>query len=197
MKLLVVSDIIVPELTEAGLCTDLISGVDLVLSCGDLPPEYLDFLSRKTDAPLFYVLGNHDIRHDNLNIPGCQHLHRRIQTFRNVRFMGLGGSRWYNGGPNQYRESQMQMFLRGLWLSLFLHRGVDVVLTHAPPWGVGDAEDPCHRGFLGFRRFVERYQPLYFLHGHIHKDFKKDDERKSWLKNTQIINCFGAYVLYV
>ena len=197
MKILVVADSIVSELTEKGLRPDLVKGIDLVLSCGDLPPEYLAFLTGKTGAPLFYVLGNHDIRHSHLNIPGCQHIHRRIQSFNNIRFMGLGGSQWYNGGPNQYKESQMSLFLRGLWFSVLLYKGVDIVLTHAPPRGVGDAEDPCHRGFLCFRRFIERYRPAYFLHGHIHREFRKDDDRKSWLKNTLIVNCFGSYVLHV
>jgi len=31
-----------------------------VLSCGDLPPYYLEFLVTVLDVPLFDVRGNHD-----------------------------------------------------------------------------------------------------------------------------------------
>ena len=31
--------------------------IDLILSCGDLPPEYLSFLLGKLNAPLYFVRG--------------------------------------------------------------------------------------------------------------------------------------------
>ena len=33
---------------------------DLVLSCGDLPFDYLEFIVSRLDVPLVYVPGNHD-----------------------------------------------------------------------------------------------------------------------------------------
>jgi Icc-related predicted phosphoesterase len=45
---------------------------------------------------------------------------------------------------------------------------VDVLLTHAPPRGAGDREDPAHQGFEALNRLVGRLQPPLLLHGHIH-----------------------------
>ena len=35
-------------------------GIDLIISCGDLKPEYLSFLATMVPVPLLYVHGNHD-----------------------------------------------------------------------------------------------------------------------------------------
>lgn len=34
--------------------------IDLIISCGDLEPEYLTFFATLCHAPLLYVKGNHD-----------------------------------------------------------------------------------------------------------------------------------------
>ena len=39
----------------------LLEGIDLILSCGDLPASYLSFLTCFTDAPILYIHGNHDV----------------------------------------------------------------------------------------------------------------------------------------
>ena len=41
------------------------SDVDAVISCGDLPIAYLDFLATILSVPLFYVRGNHDESYDD------------------------------------------------------------------------------------------------------------------------------------
>ena len=56
MKLLCVSDIVVPELNDQ-FEPQRLGPVDLVISCGDLPPEYLSFLRHALNAPLYYVHG--------------------------------------------------------------------------------------------------------------------------------------------
>ena len=47
---------------------------------------------------------------------------------------------------------------------------MDVLLTHAPPRGVGDREDPPHQGFEALNWLAGRLQPPLLLHGHIHPD---------------------------
>ena len=39
-----------------------LAGTDLILSCGDLDPDYLQFLVTMAGCPLLYVRGNHDER---------------------------------------------------------------------------------------------------------------------------------------
>ncbi|HJX40620.1 MAG TPA: metallophosphoesterase, partial [Anaerolineales bacterium] len=84
------------------------AGVDLILSCGDLPPEHLAQLSRSLDAPVYYVRGNHDLRLREREPEGLLNLHCRLEQFRGLRLAGFEGSRWYNGGPLQYTEAQMR-----------------------------------------------------------------------------------------
>jgi Icc-related predicted phosphoesterase len=111
-----------------------------------------------------------------------------------LRLLGLEGSRWYNGGPFQYRERQMRALIRGLRWRLWLRGAPHIVLTHAPPLDVGDAADRCHRGFESFHGLVRRYAPRYLLHGHIHRRFHRPEERITRIHETLVINCYGHYV---
>ncbi len=194
MRVLCVSDVIVPQL-ERHFESDLFGKVDLVISCGDLPPEYLKFLRGAFDAPLFYVRGNHDIRYGDTSIMGCINLHGRIIRHGRLKLLGLEGSRWYNGGPAQYTEAQMHRMVWRLRPQIWLKKGVDLIVTHAPPRFIHDAEDLCHRGFRAYRKLIQWCRPRYFLHGHIHANFSDDTQRSTSLGPTQIINCFGHYRL--
>ncbi|SMC22491.1 Predicted phosphoesterase [Desulfacinum hydrothermale DSM 13146] len=195
-RVLTVSDVIDPDL-DPLLDPGRFGPVDMIFSCGDLPPEYLIRLSRSFDLPVHYVRGNHDIRPGAMDRPGLVNLHRRVTIVEGLRVLGLEGSMWYNGGPVQYREKEMQRLLRGLRASLWWHGGVDVVITHAPPRGVGDGEDLCHRGFESFLELIRRYQPAYFIHGHIHRSFADPSERITRLGRTLVINTFGFYLLEI
>jgi Icc-related predicted phosphoesterase len=169
------------------------SDVDLVISCGDLPPEYLSFVRGALNAPLYYVRGNHDIRYTRKPPEGCVNLHGRLVRHGNLRILGLEGSRWYNGGPVQYTEAQMRRIVWWLRPGIWWRGGVDVVVTHAPPRYIHDAEDRCHRGFAIYRKLIQWYRPRYFLHGHIHARFDQDDMRVTIEGDTRVVNCFGYY----
>jgi Icc-related predicted phosphoesterase len=194
MRVLCVSDIVVPQL-DRKFDPDRFGQVDLVISCGDLPPEYLKFLRGALDAPLYYVRGNHDIRYEDTHIMGCTNLHGRIIRHGRLKLLGLEGSHWYNGGPAQYTEAQMVRMVWRLRPQIWLKKGVDLIVTHAPPRHIHDAEDLCHRGFKAYRKLIKWCRPRYFLHGHIHASFSDDTQRSTWLGRTQIINCFGLYRL--
>ena len=69
-----------------------LNGIDLILSCGDLPAEYLSFLATFTHAPVLYVHGNHDDRYE-LNPPeGCFSVDDAVYVHKGIRIVGLGGS---------------------------------------------------------------------------------------------------------
>ena len=48
-----------------------LEGVDLIISCGDLNPNYLSFLTTFAAAPVLYVHGNHDEKYDRTPPEGC------------------------------------------------------------------------------------------------------------------------------
>jgi Icc-related predicted phosphoesterase len=197
MKILSVADTVVKNLLEPVGGGPAIADIDLILACGDLPPEYLSALRHRYDTPLLYVLGNHDLRYGKSPPVGCIHLHQQIVTIGDIRITGFSGSRWYNGNINQYTEKQMAGFIRKMRFSLWRSRGVDLVITHASPRFIHDAEDPCHRGFRVFLEFINKYQPRYFIHGHIHALFENDSERLTRVKSTSVINSYGYHVLEI
>lgn len=171
--------------------------IDVIISCGDLPPEYLSRLAHVFNAPLYYVGGNHDIRYQEKPPQGGSNLHGRLESFGGVRFLGLEGSRWYNGGPYQYTEGQMRSIIRRLRPTLWWQGGIDVVVTHAPPRYIHDTEDLCHRGFKSFRWLIDKYQPDYFIHGHIHRNFADPAERITVVDTTKVVNTYGYCILEI
>lgn len=196
MKILTLSDVVVPELS-GRFDVGPFGGVELVLSCGDLPPEYLSSVRERLNTPLYYVRGNHDLRYRSSPPLGCLDLHQRRVTVGGLRFMGLEGSRWYNGGPIQYREAQMRHMIWRMLPGLWLKGGVDVIITHAPPRHIHDAEDRCHRGFKSYLKLIARFKPRYFIHGHIHAHFSDPRQRQTRIGHTRVINTYGYHILEV
>jgi Icc-related predicted phosphoesterase len=196
MKVLSISD----KLETALMDEDALARypkVDIIFSCGDLAPEYLSHLKRIFNAPLYYVRGNHDIRYQMKPPVGCMDINGKLVQYKGLRILGLEGSRWYNGGPAQYTETQMRKNVRQLRAKIWWEKGIDMVITHAPPRHIHDAEDLCHRGFKVFRRLIGRYQPAYFIHGHIHASFADSEERITIVNRTQVINTYGHFYFEV
>lgn len=196
MKILSVSDRVVSTLYD-NFDAKRFPKVDLILSCGDLPPEYLSYLVASFNAPLYYVRGNHDIRYDSKPPNGCIDLNARLIQSQGIKMLGLEGSRWYSGGPHQYTENEMRKIIRGLRPKIWWQKGVDIIITHAPPRYIHDAEDLCHRGFKSFRWLIDHYCPIYFIHGHIHSDFSDPAERVTRINKTKIINTYGYYIFEI
>ena len=196
MKILTVSDrveSILYDRFDAGRFT----GVNLILSCGDLPPEYLSSLAAKFNVPLYYVLGNHDIRFDSKLPDGCIDLHAKLVNFQGINILGLEGSLWYNGGPHQYTEGQMRKIVRSIRVRAWRKRRIDIIITHAPPRHIHDAEDQCHKGFEIYQWLIDHYSPSYFIHGHIHFNFNDPSQRISIVNKTKVVNSYGYYLFEI
>ena len=196
MKILSISDRVEPFLYDR-FDAEKKPDVDLVLSCGDLPPEYLTFLTTALNVPVFYIRGNHDIRYDAKTPEGCNNIHGKLVQFNGLKILGLEGSRWYNGGPSQYTEQQMKKIIRGLKTGIWWQGGVDIIISHAPLRHVHDAEDRCHRGFKCFHQLISRYAPEYFIHGHIHALFHKPSERITAINKTKVVNSYGHFLFEI
>ena len=83
--------------------------------------------------------------------------------------------------------------LRKLPWQIAKYGGVDIIVTHAPPKGLGDAEDLPHRGFESFVELLDRYRPRYLLHGHVHLRYGRDIQRHHECGETKIINVCEKY----
>ena len=180
---------------------------DLILGCGDLPFEYLEYLRAAAEVPLLYVHGNHDpslrphrvsaylpAEHSASSPPravGCVNLEDRWKDEAGVRIAGLGGSIRYNDGYNQYTQAEMRGRVRRLTRRTRFRRWrdgkpVDIVIAHSPPLDCGDGDDRPHRGFSAFHRLIGRLEPQLMLHGHIHPHGRPRPDRI--IGSTRIVN---------
>lgn len=193
MRILVVADEESPyywDFYESGKLSD----IDLIISCGDLAPSYLEFLVTFANVPVLYVHGNHDTKYDITPPEGCICIDDKIYVHEGVRIMGLGGSMRYREGKYQYTERQMARRVKKMCLKLFFHRGVDILVTHAPAFQLNDGQDLPHQGFRVFRDILDRYRPRFFLHGHVHMNYGRNQKRYDKYENTHVINAYERCV---
>ena len=186
MKILAVSDIESQSLYDY-FSPDKVEGVELIIGCGDLHEEYLEFLVTMMNVPLIYIHGNHD-DHYKREPEGCICIEDDIFVYRGIRFMGLGGSIRYKEGKYMYSEREMRGRIHKLWWKLRRHKGFDVLVTHSPARHINDFDNVTHRGFECFNDLLERYKPKLFLHGHIHRNYGARIPQISEHNGTTIIN---------
>jgi len=196
MKILCISDQIDPLIYSVNI-KERYQDVDLVISAGDLPMEYLEFIVSSLNKPLFFVFGNHNLTalpyyHKNLGSSaslqtiaairsegyGSTYLGFTTRRENGILFAGVSGSIRYNSDIGQYTEHQMKMQLlamvpRLIYNKLRYGRYVDVF---------------C------FLWFIKKFKPRYFLHGHIHL-YDLQAPRVTVYENTTVINVFSNYLL--
>lgn len=161
---------------------------DLILACGDLRKEYLEFLVTMARCPLLYVPGNHDETFTVSPPEGCTCIDGKLYVYKGIRFLGLGGSYRYRQGTYMYTEKQMARRVRRLWPAIQRHRGFDVLVTHAPARHLNDFDSMSHRGFECYRELLTRYEPRFFVHGHIHSCYGTNIPQKTMFGATTVIN---------
>src|SRR2546428_7424636 len=94
----------------------------LVLTCGYLPFDYLEYIVSRVNVPLLYVPGNHDpdlgpgddtfsplrAERPSKGPEGCVNVDGRIVEAAGLRVAGLGGSMRYRPGANQHTHGPMR-----------------------------------------------------------------------------------------
>lgn len=174
-----------------------LDGIDLIISCGDLAPQYLSFLATFTAAPVLYVHGNHDYCYDETPPDGCICIDDKVYVHNGVRIMGLGGSMKYNRGAYQYTEKEMHRRALKMRHKIWFHKGIDIFVAHSPAYKLHDSEDLPHTGFATFLEIMEKYEPKVFAHGHVHANYGRDFKRESVYKNTRVINAYEKYIIEI
>lgn len=195
MKILAVSDI------EAKRYYDyyqpgMLSDIDLIIACGDLRAEYLEFLVTVARRPLLYVHGNHDEKYRR-EPEGCVCIDDKLVKCLGLRILGLGGSYRYRKGKYMYTEHQMKRRIWRLLPSIIRHKGFDILVTHAPARNLNDFDNLPHRGFECFIRLMDKYRPKLFLHGHIHRNYNIGISQKCSYGQTTVINAFEYCVVEI
>lgn len=194
MRILFVSDVEEGWLYE-HYDAERMKGVDLVVSCGDLPAWYLEGIVSLSNVPLAYVRGNHDVAYESAPPLGCVDIDGCLRDFRGLRILGLGGSLRYDDRVYGFSESEMRRRVGIMVLLAQASGGADVVVTHAPVRGYGDKDDFPHRGFKCFDLLLDRLRPRYFVHGHVHREYGSFQRTMEHPYGTTIVNACGSYLL--
>jgi len=204
VKILALSDEVVESLYRPEI-KDRFGDVDLILGCGDLPFFYLEFMVTILGKPLYYVHGNHDKPSQYLSdgriidrAEGCESIEDRVLKLEangaTALVAGLGGSIRYNVGPHQYTQAEMHARVLSLSPALLGNRlrygrFLDILISHAPPWGIHESGDFAHTGFQAFCSVMDRFRPKYLLHGHSHV-YRNDAVTATRYKDTQVLNVY-------
>ncbi len=199
MKILAVSDQEVEQIYNFVPQGEF-SGVDMIISCGDLRYEYLEYLVTMVNVDLFYVPGNHDPDYNTesaaAQAAGCTNLDLRTACSRGLLLAGFGGSIRYRPlAPNQYTQTgaflRAAMLLPSLWRNRLRYgRALDILITHSPPFGVHDDESRAHRGLKAINWLLDWTKARYHLHGHIHFIQSNLARDAVWQETTSVLNVY-------
>lgn len=206
MRILAVADEIDRTLYSAGLARR-VGQIDVIVSCGDLPFYYLEYLAGVLNAPTYFVFGNHGFelehRADEVTIAQPRvgtNLDRRAVNERGVLLAGLEGCMRYNSAPRfQYSEREMRLRAGALVPQLLVNRllrgrYLDILAVHAPPYGIHDLPDLCHTGFKSFLWLMQRFRPQYLLHGHVHA-YNPRQVVATRYGQTNVVNVYPYHVI--
>lgn len=206
MKILAVSDQEVDRIYEL-VPQGHFDGIEIVVGCGDLRYEYLEYLVTLLNVDLFYVPGNHDHEYNpgsrSARAAGCTNLDLGTGRSHGMLLAGLGGSiRYKPNAANQY--SQREAFLRAallipkLWRNRLRYgRALDILVTHSPPYGIHDDDSRSHRGLKAINWLLNWARPRYHLHGHIHYAQSNLAGDAVWQGTTAILNVYPYRVIEI
>jgi len=220
MKLLCISDY-KDSLIYSNNIKERFADIDIVLSSGDLSADYYSYIVSSLNKPLVFVFGNHNLEclkyfrkeYQDIQIGigmetlcpnnkanfGGTYVGGMVKNVKGLLIGGVGGCMRYNRGLNQFTEVGMFFFMlklipKMLWNKIFYGRYLDVLLTHAPPRGIHDLEDQCHKGFKVFLWFMKVFKPKYLIHGHVHL-YDSNKNRKTQYLDTTVINAYKHVVI--
>jgi len=158
MKILAIADRPPKEKIQTILDTH---HIDIVCVLGDLEQLSLFELGGVQDIPKIGVYGNH-CSGAYFEPLGITNVHLKTFDFGGVTFGGFEGCVRYKDDPSatMYTQEEATEMLKDFPY-------VDVMLTHAPPYGINDESDSLsHQGYKALREYLERKKPKYLLHGH-------------------------------
>lgn len=204
MKFLAVSDQEVERIYTL-VAEGHFANVDVILGCGDLPYEYLEYIVTITNKPLFYVPGNHDPKYSRSDkrshAEGGENIDCKVITHKGVIIAGLGGSILYRpDGVNQYTQLEMywrvfRLVPRLFWNQLRYGRMLDVLITHSPPFGIHDDDTTAHKGLKAINWLLKLAKPRYQFHGHTHFYLQNLEANVTESGETTIMNIYPYKVV--
>jgi len=167
----------------------LVKSCEIVVLLGDLFYDWIAEL-KDIDIPIIGVSGNHDSGNPLESI-GAINLHLNTFTHNGIKFGGFNGDMDYvyveNNEP--YYKNPDTETLRNDLQELSSLEPVDVFISHFPSLGTLDIpEITGRRGIKAFREYIDRVNPKYHFHGHMHKP-------ATTLVNKTEVTCVYPYLI--
>ena len=160
---------------------------DLLIDCGDISIfenelEYLVSRIAELGKKCLIIHGNHESsgrfaeackEHKNIIF-----LHNNVQRIGKYLFFGWGG------GGFSLRDKAFEEAAKKSMTDLRKDDKI-ILLTHAAPYGTDvDYLFGEHAGNKSIRKFIEKYNPIIALCGHLHENNGKSDK----IASTKVIN---------
>ena len=143
---------------------------DVILCAGDISvfEAHMDKILDKLNQigkPVLMIHGNHEMKEQLkdmcMDLENIVFLHRGLYEKDGVSFIGFGG-----GGFSRMDEEFEEFVAK---VKPHLKKKI-VLMTHGPPFETNlDSLYDSNTGNKSYRRFIEKYQPLLAVSGHIHE----------------------------
>ena len=163
MQILAIADNVENWLSDAEMRC-MAEESDVVITLGDMYGCDLDKVT-VPGTPVVGVYGNH-CRPDYISALGgveCAGSKYSIAAVSNTVLgttLGVNGCVRYNRNIFfQHTQDEYTEAIRNL-------PAADIVLSHTPPLGTNDNEDPAHVGIRALRDYVDEHSPRHLFHGH-------------------------------
>jgi uncharacterized protein len=201
-RILAVADEPDPSL-DSPATRQRVGPIDLIIGCGDLPVDYLQFVTDAFNAPLAYVRGNHDVGGDWATGEATRlHLPEPLvdgRTYRNggLTVLGFNGIPFHGGGGYQVGDFTTWRAALAAWRRLRWRprRAPVLCVSHVAPRGINDGPDRMHRGSVPLRWLAGRLRPPLWLHGHTTLVTRRLEDRAVRRDGTVFYNAAGAVVV--
>ncbi len=154
---------------------------DVLVHAGDLTnrgileevSEFNTFLGTLPHPHKIVIAGNHDFCFEDYRmdceeaLTNCIYLQDQEVTIDGVRFYGSPWQPWfYDWAFNLERGPE----IRAKWD--LIPEGIDVLITHGPPYGIGDLTARGDKaGCQDLLEVAEKLKPDLHIFGHIHEGF--------------------------
>lgn len=173
---------------------------DILIHAGDFSrmgrmPEVTDFLDWFSALPhqhKIFISGNHDFMAESdpglfrsLIPEGLYYLENESLHLEGIHFWGSPITPTFmDWAFNRNRGSEIQRY----WERI--PEDVDILITHGPPFGVGDEVMPRGEqvGCESLRAIVDQIKPKYHLFGHVHEGYGQYEENGIHFFNGSNLN---------
>lgn len=179
-KILVVSDVENYEYFEYN--TEALKDVLFVVSCGDLPVEYLKMISLLLGKKVYYLCGNHGKR--KFGVKNTVYVGNKVVAINGIVIAGIDGIE----AENAFKIKKAAKRL------LRKNKPVDILVTHSPTKGFGDGEG-YHEGSNYFPDLYDKLSVRYHLYGHNHLNY--GGKRELVHGKTKLINGYDHFIIEI